>query len=89
MYTELVQSLIFSGKDCLKTHRRQERFPFQLTIMFIAESVALCGLKIAVFSLVFKFLSRRRIPKLCLLSMRILSLRTVKCLRMWCVGTGI
>lgn len=40
MFVELIQSLIFSGKDCLKTHRTQERFQFKLTIMFIAESVA-------------------------------------------------
>ena len=58
MFTELVQRSILTGEDCLKTHRRQERFQFQLTMFFIAESVAQCGLKIAVFSLVFKFLSR-------------------------------
>jgi hypothetical protein len=52
----LVQSSNFSGKDCLKTHRRQERFQLQLTILFIAESVALCGLKIPVFFAGFQLL---------------------------------
>jgi hypothetical protein len=77
-FSELVQSLIFSGEDCLKTHGRQERLQFQLTMFFIAESVARCGLKTLVFSLVLKFFSRPRILRHCLLSLRILSLRAVE-----------
>ena len=46
-------------------------------MLFVAESVALCGLKNTVISLVFKFFSQLQASTFCLLSLRILSLRTV------------
>ncbi len=67
MFVGLVQHLIITGEDCLKTQRRQERFHFFVTMIFIAESVAQCGLKTAAFSLLFNFFPRRRTTLCCLL----------------------